>query len=693
MSPEPDSFDRAVPVWPRGLLDEMNLAVGFRTRVPLGRRATIRVATSGVYRLFADGRFLGFGPARTAHGHARVDEWSVQPGEGTAQILLEVVAPNINSYYVPQAPGFLQAEVRSDGDVVAWTGRDFEAFLLPERIRRVERYSVARTFSEAYRLDTRSFAYRTDSEAPERIPLEICPQAQLLPRRVAYPAFEIAWPVGIVSAGSANTVEPASYHRDWTLDCIGPDLLGFAEADLEVIPSLDIQRFVFREDDSVPTVASSLVAGRYVIHDFGCVLAGFIGLRARVSPGTTIYLLVDEILSDGDVDWKRLRCNNVLPLNCSGGSFAFESMEPYAFRYLKVFVAAGEATELSLSIRRYENPEAVLPREVEGPVNRLLQAALATFRPNAVDLYTDCPSRERAGWLCDSFFLGRAERLFTGDSRVEKAFLENYRLHRTDNLPAGMLPMCYPADHPNGKFIPNWALWYVLQLEEYLARTSDEEEVLLHQPLVNGVLEWFVKYENEYGLLEALPGWIFVEWSMANEFVQDVNFPTNMLYAAALDAAGRLQADPSLGLRAARIRRSIQDLAFDGRWFSDNALREDGVLLVTANRTEVCQYYALYFGVGEGDLAEELWSRLRTRGAWETPASTENELHPANALNGMLLRFELLHRRGLREQMLHEALDFYLPMAERTGTLWEHHDTSASCCHGFASAIACLILR
>ena len=35
------------------------------------------------------------------------------------------------------------------------------------------------------------------------------------------------------------------------------------------------------------------------------------------------------------------------------------------------------------------------------------------------------------------------------------------------------------------------------------------------------------RYENGEGLLQNLPSWNFVEWSKANTWVQDVNYPTN----------------------------------------------------------------------------------------------------------------------------------------------------------------------
>ena len=53
-------------------------------------------------------------------------------------------------------------------------------------------------------------------------------------------------------------------------------------------------------------------------------------------------------------------------------------------------------------------------------------------------------------------------------------------------------------------------------------------------------MAFFTQFENSDGLLEKLKSWVFVEWSDANKYVQDVNYPSNMLYAAALNAAGKL---------------------------------------------------------------------------------------------------------------------------------------------------------
>ena len=43
--------------------------------------------------------------------------------------------------------------------------------------------------------------------------------------------------------------------------------------------------------------------------------------------------------------------------------------------------------------------------------------------------------------------------------------------------------------------------------------------------------------------------------------------------------------------------------------------------------------------------------------------------------------------------MYDELRDYFVYMAERTGTLWENQQPSASCCHGFASIAAEYLFR
>jgi hypothetical protein len=167
-----------------------------------------------------------------------------------------------------------------------------------------------------------------------------------------------------------------------------------------------------------------------------------------------------------------------------------------------------------------------------------------------------------------------------------------------------------------------------------------------------------------------------------------------MLYAGALDAASRTYGLPELAAKAAQVRETVRRQAFDGEFFVDNAVRRDGRLEVTRNRTEVCQYFAFFFGVADAKTHTGLWQKLRDRfGPDRKDTKAFPEVHAANSFVGNMLRMELLSRAARSQQILAESIGYLLYMADRTGTLWENVAASASLNHGFASHIVRTLQR
>ena len=74
-------FASAQPVWPRGLEREKNLFVGFRASFEVSDQHSVflRATGSTIYRIFVNGAFRGYGPARGPHEYYRVDEWDLTP--------------------------------------------------------------------------------------------------------------------------------------------------------------------------------------------------------------------------------------------------------------------------------------------------------------------------------------------------------------------------------------------------------------------------------------------------------------------------------------------------------------------------------------------------------------------------------------------------------------------------------------
>jgi alpha-L-rhamnosidase len=711
------SFRAAKPVWPKDRQTEMNLTVGFRAIVAAptepAAKVTLRVAASTIYRAWLGERFLGYGPARGPHGFYRVDEWDLTgklaPGENV--VALEVVGYNVNSYYLLDQPSFCQAEVLVGDRVAAATAaRDsaFTASVLGERVQKVQRYSFQRPFIEVYRLAPQFDQWRRDPAAkPTAVALAEQPTVSLLPRRAPYPEFAKIAPVAVLGGGTvARQPQVANLWKDRSLVNIGPALKGYPEKDLELVVSTELQHYASKPAAATekgspagPNQSATipLAAGQYRLLDFGANLAGFVGGRVECRTATRLVVAFDEILTGGDVDFKRLGCVNAVTYLLQPGTYALESIEPYTLRYCKLICLEGDCTVSAPYVREYAHPTTPQAKFVASDerLNRLYAAGVLTFRENTLDAFMDCPSRERAGWLCDSFFTARVAADLTGTTAVEKTFVENFLLPpRFAHLPEGMLPMCYPADHNDGVYIPNWSLWFVVELEEYLARSGDRATVEALRGRVTKLLEFFRKYENSDGLLEKLPSWVFVEWSKANDFVQDVNYPSNMLYAGALSAVGRMYRMPEATAKAEKLRETIRKQSFDGKFFVDNALRRDGKLEVTRNRTEVCQYFAFFFGVADRQRHAELWRVLRDEfGPDRQKKKLHGDVYPANSFIGNMLRVELLSDAGRGQQILDESVAYLLYMAERTGTLWENVGAEASCDHGFASHIVHTLYR
>ena len=67
-------FQKALPVFAAGKENEMNYTLLLRAAVPDLRGCKLYLTACSFYRLTVNGRFVAFGPARTAGGYARVDE-------------------------------------------------------------------------------------------------------------------------------------------------------------------------------------------------------------------------------------------------------------------------------------------------------------------------------------------------------------------------------------------------------------------------------------------------------------------------------------------------------------------------------------------------------------------------------------------------------------------------------------------
>ena len=709
---EAPKFIKAEPVWAAGREKEMNMTLSFIASFEIPSESKfddwiLRFTGSTIARILVNGKLAGYGPARGPHGWYRVDEWKIGGAlkTGANIVLIEIAGYNSNSYYLLDQPSFLQAEIL-DGEnrpIAATSADSSDAAkatagfdVIDEtgiRVQKVQRFSFQRPFIEVY-----DFRH----QPPASVQLARQPEVKYLPRRVPYPEFTRIEPAAWLKTGTVSPRKVEQPWRDRSLVNIGPQLKGYKLDELSVVLSDRMQSLETKLTDDAPkALGATFKAGDVQVVDFGANDCGFFELNVdALEEGTELAVTFDEILNDGgDVDFLRLgTCSAILWTFSKQSDIPVLAFEPQVGRYAKIHCLKGSFTLRDFAMREYAYPKTsdALFKASDAKLEKLFQAAALTFRCNALDVFMDCPSRERAGWLCDSFFTSRVAFDLTGKTDVERAFFENFMLPENfEFLPDGMLPMCYPADHNDGIYIPNWALWFVMELGEYARRTTDCSILDGLHGRVEKLMAFFAGYENADGLLEKLPSWVFVEWSAANSFVQDVNYPSNMLYAAALETAGRLYRNAAWQKKAEAIRKTIVAQSYDGEFFVDNALRKpDGKLELTKNRSEVCQYFAFFFRTATPESHPALWNILLDEfGPDRAKKGIRPEIHKANSFVGNVLRLELLSWADRSEQLFEESLAYNEYMADRTGTLWENDGAYASCSHGFASHLAHLLYR
>lgn len=682
-------------VWAEGQKNQMNRAFAFVLDLGKKQMGEICLSAASCYKVIADGKLMGFGPNRTAHGYARAAVYPFNAQYITVEVQSHFVP---NFCWVKREPFFACVLKTESGK--EYFAEDFNCFALSDRVQKVRRYSFQRGFCETYinEKDRTALYFCKPQNAFPRVKTEKAELPHLLPSETLNPALSEIFAEKVIDSGYCKTSPEIAVYVDRTETLIGTVLEGFKRGEWQDCSTDEISRI---------TYLSGAKSGDYAYEtlDFSRIVTGIVEVEIIAGNAGEVFFAFDEILSDEKLKTiKPFRGDtaNVFKWTVKkAGVYNLSAFEPYAFRYANVITSAG--VKANVKVRAYENPEAgkMLFECDDKKIERIMEAARHTFAHNAVDLLTDCPSRERAGWLSDSFFSSVAERVFTGDNKVERAFLQNYILADKSGHPKGMIPRCYPADYyEEDGFIPNWSLWYILEIYKYFTQYGYDETVEKSRANVEGILNYFVDFENEFGVLEDLKGWIFVEWSAANnsDHINGINVPSNACYYASLLAAAKVYGMKGLKEKAEKVKDYLLKNAYVDGFFVDNLIRnEKGDIIPTENYTETCQYYMFFFKCADKHTHRELFDKmLNEYGKSDSSVSGGNpvkkQLTPSNMIYGVYMRLELLMREQKRVELLNECVRYFYDMTQKTGTLWENNTASASCDHGFASYVSRFII-
>ena len=201
-----------------------------------------------------------------------------------------------------------------------------------------------------------------------------------------------------------------------------PSYAGFAKVTDHPVTPTASDNVPVAEKETFHGKMSVTPSGRRLL-DFGQNIAGYIAFRVEAKAGQTIRLRFGEMTRDGELYQKNMQFSSPLktsPLQrieytCKEGVNEYKTrFAIFGFQYAEIDTEVPVRPEDFTAVAVYSDLEETGAfRSSNDLLDRFVEAARWSAKSNAADLPTDCPTRERQGWLGDAqLFVETAGYLF-----------------------------------------------------------------------------------------------------------------------------------------------------------------------------------------------------------------------------------------------------------------------------------------
>lgn len=705
------SFQKAQAIWGPNLTHEYNQFLGFYRQISVQNpeKITFAIAARNYYRLYINGDMIASGPARTAEHYCRVDEITITVS-GNIDIAIEVASFSTPEHYCNDCtmePGMFIAEIKdSKENILAYTGDgSWKYSELLSRDSVVETMSHSREIIEVYHLDSTSFNWRLGL-GEMNMPVISDEKIHYLERRSPQATYQ---PISFQKLFDVCDIIPTNGNEtDSNIELariINPKWYAYLPKEKCFLKSLVNEKDIpftgtyckYRTNHASPWTVE-FHPGKSpsaFVWEIDQSEVGFIDFTVSVEKEATIDIINSDYLeTNGSVKSNSYATRYHL----QPGTYHLTTFEPKLTKYIKmIFRTEGQVTFTSPTLLDYTYPatEECYFQCSDGDLNRIYDAAKRTMRLNTLDIFMDCPQRERGGWLCDSYFSGMGAWQLFGDLSVEKDFIENFMLTDPNQMWNAFFPEVYPGSKtdPSNPGIRSWSFWLIAELADYYERSGDLEFIEKCRERVSHFMEGMLSLRGESGLLENMVC-LFVDWSISNKSfcLEPISVPCNCLAVYILEKMAVLYHRPDWKHAADEMRKIIEDMDTSVGIFGgsgDNAQLKDGKLERGDCPTESGIALELWSGFHKND-KKYIRDFIEKMGPAPILPANPN-IGKANLFIGLMIRFDLLARLNEIETLIRDWKALYLPELNiGTGTLFEGlNDVSG--CHGFNGAAGALM--
>ncbi len=202
-----------------------------------------------------------------------------------------------------------------------------------------------------------------------------------------------------------------------------PSYSGFAKITAHPVTPTCSDNVPIAEMETFKGEAHRAPSGKTLV-DFGQNLAGYVAFRLNAEAGPKIKMRFGELIGDdGELTLKNIQCSSkkkTTPLQtveytCKNGVNTYRpKFAIFGFRYMEI--------ETDIDLKDADFTAVAVYSEMEETgffessnelLNKFVTATKWSTKSNSTDLPTDCPTRERHGWLGDAqIFCNTASYLF-----------------------------------------------------------------------------------------------------------------------------------------------------------------------------------------------------------------------------------------------------------------------------------------
>lgn len=710
-------FQLAKPIFIKDQNKTPNFLCGYYTSFekPKGS-VSMKITGRSFLRVFINGNFVHYGPARSPHNYLRVDQIDITDYllDGVNHLAVELISYNITTnLFVTHESGIFVCEVLCNNQVLCASGKDFKGVILNQKNAKTEPIGFGRRVPvENYTLDSAYYDWKFGKAEFLEVQ-ELNNGDQYLPRGVLNADFSLVDYVQFMTIYSKEPQKSQLPPRKWFEsddygnDCARPSTVCVNERNTAFDGTLQTENGSY--------ILSDLKKDAALDFEFSETFTGFVGIHFSSASPCVIDLVYNDILDENGNGLAYDDSTHKLShLISNGGEHSFLSFEPHFVRHIQVIVrGCGSITIHKVFARRcqYQNLLGGSFSSSDRQLNEIWKGAYLTTITNTLDVFMDSPSRERGGWAGDSYWTGRAARMLMGDNLVEGAMLENFFLAPKTEVFKNGFPQAYPGGREQEQgFLFNWNLFLIYEFIDYYRRCANEDIKTRFQARIEAFMETVATFENDFSLLENPFGTIFIDWSPANnhDYNHPISIPTNAFYADLLEGLSSIYGKDDYHLKAEKIKQVLHEeyskIAAEQYhpfttypFISDSYEVKDGKLTARGLISEAASYYLFFNNVltekNAPDLAKNLCDYFGLMPS-KYRGTSHLSIAPSGIFFGQMMRFEMLSKIGRHDLIIPELKNLCGYMLDNGGgTYYETLSGKDSRNHGFGGHFGVVITR